>query len=110
MLALLAAAAALLAAFVAAERRVRDPLLPLDLLRDRAFTGVQLAAFAIAAWGAIFLAAAVAREGLLAGLNGVLALGGVLALAGAVATLWLLPPGALREGLTSERRSGFPSM
>ena len=40
-------AAALLVAFVALERRVSEPMLPLGLFRRRAFTGVQLAAFAI---------------------------------------------------------------
>jgi EmrB/QacA subfamily drug resistance transporter len=49
---LLAAAAALLVTFVAIERRVAEPMLPLELFRRRAFTGVQLAAFAIS--GSIF--------------------------------------------------------
>ncbi|HEX6117025.1 MAG TPA: MFS transporter [Solirubrobacterales bacterium] len=44
---LFAAAAVLLAAFVAIERRVSEPMLPLGLFRKRAFTGVQIAAFAI---------------------------------------------------------------
>jgi EmrB/QacA subfamily drug resistance transporter len=44
---LFTAAAALLAAFVAIERRVAEPMLPLSLFRRRAFTGVQLAAFAV---------------------------------------------------------------
>jgi EmrB/QacA subfamily drug resistance transporter len=44
---LFAIAAALLAAFVAIERRVSQPMLPLGLFRRRAFTGVQLAAFAV---------------------------------------------------------------
>lgn len=43
---LLATAAALMIAFVVIERRVREPMLPLGLFRSRAFTGVQLAAFA----------------------------------------------------------------
>ena len=38
---------ALFAAFIAIERRVREPMLPLELFRSRAFTGVQLAAFAV---------------------------------------------------------------
>jgi EmrB/QacA subfamily drug resistance transporter len=46
---LLAAAAVLMAAFVAIERRVAEPMLPLGLFRRGAFTGVQLAAFAISA-------------------------------------------------------------
>jgi EmrB/QacA subfamily drug resistance transporter len=46
---LLGGAAALLAVFVAIERRVAEPMLPLGLFRSRAFTGVQLAAFAISA-------------------------------------------------------------
>jgi EmrB/QacA subfamily drug resistance transporter len=49
---LLTAAAALLVTFVAIERRVAEPMLPLELFRRRAFTGVQLAAFAIS--GSIF--------------------------------------------------------
>jgi EmrB/QacA subfamily drug resistance transporter len=44
---LFAAAAALLAAFVAIELRVSEPMLPLRFFRRRAFTGVQLAAFAV---------------------------------------------------------------
>lgn len=44
---LFAAAALLLAAFVAIERRVAEPMLPLGFFRRRAFTGVQLAAFAV---------------------------------------------------------------
>ena len=40
-------AALLLAAFVAIEARVREPMLPLQLFRRPAFTGVQLAAFAV---------------------------------------------------------------
>jgi hypothetical protein len=46
---LLAAAGALLVAFMAIERRVSEPMLPLGLFRRRAFTGVQLAAFALSA-------------------------------------------------------------
>ena len=45
-------AAVLLAAFVAIEARVREPMLPLGLFRRPAFTGVQLAAFAVS--GSIF--------------------------------------------------------
>ena len=42
------AAAALLAiAFIAFERRVREPMLPLGLFRRPDFTGAQVAAFAI---------------------------------------------------------------
>ena len=44
---LFAGSAALLAAFVALERRVQEPMLPLALFRRGAFTGVQLAAFAV---------------------------------------------------------------
>jgi len=44
---LFAAAAVLLAAFLAIEARVREPMLPLGLFKRRAFTGVQLAAFAV---------------------------------------------------------------
>ena len=46
---LFAAAAMLLAAFVAIERRVAQPMLPLGLFRRPAFTGVQIAAFGISA-------------------------------------------------------------
>ncbi len=49
ILALFAGAAVMLAAFVAIERRVAEPMLPLGLFRSRAFTGVQLAAFAVSA-------------------------------------------------------------
>src|SRR5437764_533853 len=42
-------AAAMLAAFAAIEQRVAEPMLPLGLFRRRAFTGVQLAAFAVSA-------------------------------------------------------------
>src|SRR5215204_4668243 len=44
---LLAGSAVLLAAFVAVERRVSEPMLPLGLFKRPSFTGVQLAAFAI---------------------------------------------------------------
>jgi EmrB/QacA subfamily drug resistance transporter len=47
ILALFAGAAALLAAFVAIEARVKEPMLPLGFFRRGAFTGVQLAAFAV---------------------------------------------------------------
>jgi EmrB/QacA subfamily drug resistance transporter len=46
---LLAGSAVLFAAFVAVERRVSEPMLPLALFRRPSFTGVQLAAFAISA-------------------------------------------------------------
>ena len=46
---LFAGSAALLAAFVAIEHRVREPMLPLGLFRLPSFTGVQLAAFALSA-------------------------------------------------------------
>jgi EmrB/QacA subfamily drug resistance transporter len=49
---LLAAAVVLLAGFVAIERRVREPMLPLALFRRPAFTGVQIAALTIS--GSIF--------------------------------------------------------
>jgi EmrB/QacA subfamily drug resistance transporter len=45
-------AAVLFVAFLAVERRVSEPMLPLGLFRRRAFTGVQLAAFAIS--GSLF--------------------------------------------------------
>jgi MFS family permease len=52
----LAGAVALLAAFVAVEARVAEPMLPLRFFRDRSFTGAQVAAFAISAsFFAIFL-------------------------------------------------------
>jgi len=44
---LFVAAAVLLAAFLAIERRAREPMLPLGFFRRPAFTGVQLAAFAV---------------------------------------------------------------
>ncbi|MFL5906068.1 MAG: MFS transporter [Solirubrobacterales bacterium] len=46
---LFAGSALLLAAFVAIERRVNEPMLPLGLFRSPSFTGVQLAAFAVSA-------------------------------------------------------------
>jgi EmrB/QacA subfamily drug resistance transporter len=49
---LFAGSGALLAAFIAIERRVAEPMLPLGLFRRRAFTGVQLAAFAVS--GSLF--------------------------------------------------------
>ncbi|MDX6609398.1 MAG: hypothetical protein QOF85_1323 [Solirubrobacterales bacterium] len=49
---LLAGAGVLMAAFVAIEQRVSEPMLPLSLFRRRAFTGVQLAAFAVS--GSLF--------------------------------------------------------
>jgi EmrB/QacA subfamily drug resistance transporter len=52
ILSLFAGAALMLAAFLAIERRVADPMLPLGLFRRRAFTGVQLAAFAVS--GSLF--------------------------------------------------------
>src|SRR5262249_56400212 len=42
-------AVVLLVAFVLIERRFAAPMLPLSLFRRRAFTGVQLAAFAVSA-------------------------------------------------------------
>jgi MFS family permease len=44
---LFAGAAVLLAAFMVIERRVAEPMLPLGLFRRGAFTGVQIAAFAV---------------------------------------------------------------
>jgi EmrB/QacA subfamily drug resistance transporter len=44
---LFAGSAALLAAFIAIERRVSEPMLPLGLFKRPSFTGVQLAAFAV---------------------------------------------------------------
>ena len=46
---LFAGAAALLAAFIAIEARVSEPMLPLGLFKLPSFTGVQLAAFAVSA-------------------------------------------------------------
>ena len=42
-------AAVLLAAFIAIERRVAEPMLPLGLFKRPAFTGVQIAAFGVSA-------------------------------------------------------------
>jgi EmrB/QacA subfamily drug resistance transporter len=44
---LFTASAVLLAAFLAIERRIAEPMLPLGLFKRPAFTGVQLAAFGI---------------------------------------------------------------
>jgi EmrB/QacA subfamily drug resistance transporter len=46
---LFAGSGALLAAFVAIESRVREPMLPLGLFKRPSFTGVQVAAFAVSA-------------------------------------------------------------
>ena len=52
----LAGAVAFLGAFIAVEARVKEPMLPLGLFRNRAFTGAQVAAFAISAsFFAVFL-------------------------------------------------------
>lgn len=52
----LAGAVVLIAAFVAIEARVAEPMLPLELFRNKAFTGAQVAVFAISAsFFAIFL-------------------------------------------------------
>jgi EmrB/QacA subfamily drug resistance transporter len=52
----LAGAAVLLAAFVAIESRVKEPMLPLKLFRNPSFTGAQVAAAAISAtFFAVFL-------------------------------------------------------
>ena len=48
IVAALAGAAVLLIAFVVVEGRSREPMLPLRLLRQRAFAGAQVAVFAIA--------------------------------------------------------------
>jgi len=44
---LFAGAGVLMAAFFAIERRVKEPMLPLALFKQRSFTGVQIAAFAV---------------------------------------------------------------
>jgi EmrB/QacA subfamily drug resistance transporter len=46
---LFAGAVVLMGAFAVIESRVKEPMLPLGLFRNRAFTGVQLAAFAVSA-------------------------------------------------------------
>jgi MFS family permease len=52
----LAGALAALVAFVVIEARVAEPMLPLSMFRNRAFTGAQIAAFAISAsFFAVFL-------------------------------------------------------
>lgn len=56
IVAALAGAVALLAAFVVVEQRSREPMLPLRLLRERRFAGPQVAVFAIASsFFAVFL-------------------------------------------------------
>jgi hypothetical protein len=62
----LSSAAALLALFVLIERNSRAPMLPLTLFRVRAFSGAQLAAFAISAsFFAIFLYSTLYLQGIL---------------------------------------------
>ena len=52
----LVGAGALLAAFLAIERRVKEPMLPLELFRIKEFSGAEVAAFAISSsFFAIFL-------------------------------------------------------
>jgi MFS family permease len=49
-------AVAFIGAFIAVEARVKEPMLPLGLFRNRAFTGAQVAAFSISAsFFAVFL-------------------------------------------------------
>jgi EmrB/QacA subfamily drug resistance transporter len=56
ILAALGAAVVLLVAFIAIERRVREPMLPLGLFRNPSFAGAQIAALAISAtFFAVFL-------------------------------------------------------
>ena len=56
IVAALGGAVAFLVAFIAVEARVKEPMLPLGLFRNRAFTGAQVAAFAISAsFFAVFL-------------------------------------------------------
>ena len=56
IIAALVGAVAFLVAFIAVEARVKEPMLPLGLFRNRAFTGAQVAAFAISAsFFAVFL-------------------------------------------------------
>jgi EmrB/QacA subfamily drug resistance transporter len=56
ILAELGGAVAFVAAFIAVEARVKEPMLPLGLFRIRAFTGAQVGAFAISAsFFAVFL-------------------------------------------------------
>lgn len=54
IVAVLGGAAVLLGLFAVAELRGRDPMLPLELLRDRTFAGAQVAVFAIS--GSFFAA------------------------------------------------------
>jgi EmrB/QacA subfamily drug resistance transporter len=62
----LAGAVALVGGFVAIERRVREPMLPLELFRIPAFAGAQIAAFAISAsFFAIYLYATIYIQGVL---------------------------------------------
>ena len=49
IVAMLAGAAVLLAAFLTIQSRVREPMLPLGLFRNKDFSGAQISAFAISA-------------------------------------------------------------
>jgi EmrB/QacA subfamily drug resistance transporter len=56
----------LLLAFVRVEQRVREPMLPLGLFRNRSFTGAQVAAFSISAsFFALFLYLTLYLQGVL---------------------------------------------
>ena len=65
-LASLAVAAVALVAFLAVERRQSEPMLPLGMFSNRAFTGAQLAAFAISSsLFAVFLYTTIYLQGVL---------------------------------------------
>jgi predicted MFS family arabinose efflux permease len=92
----LGAAALLLAVFVVVEKRVREPMLPFGMFANRAFTGTQLAAFAISSsLFAVFLYITLYLQGVL-GLSPVAA--GLVYLPGTV--LMFLVAGASAQLLT----------
>jgi EmrB/QacA subfamily drug resistance transporter len=92
----LAAAGILFAGFVAVERRVPEPMLPFEMFANRAFTGTQIAAFAISSsLFAVFLYITLYLQGVL-GLSPVAA--GAVYLPGTV--LMFLVAGATAQLLT----------
>jgi hypothetical protein len=89
----LADAGVLLAAFLAIEARVKEPMLPLGLFRNKEFTGAQVAVFAISAsYFSIFLYTTLYLQQILgvSAIETALIVGAVMAAVGAVASARLI--------------------